>query len=310
MHNFSLFSTEFLVDYSVTVMRLANCSTEQLDSGVLHSGILFNFSLDVRKDMKSKYAELPKLNLSNIDWKIIISVKSIEQNDKKEEVIGIYLKCCFETGQKWSCEAKAAFKLNTAGEKDSLLQELPTQNFNNDCSTYGVESFIEWNDFVRNYVKKDKAHFEIELLSNPLMLGGPIDIEKVGRVFNYMIKNVSKLGEHASDEVIVRNIKWKVVAKKTNDSLEAYLVIPNENELDVNWSWEAKAKFTLLSFNRKIKPLHWKFSEVFRWGANSWGIHLMKWADFVDPQKYYVARDSAILVTDLTVEPAEPIWKH
>lgn len=277
-------------------------------SEVFCSGIVFNCTIDVREDIKSKKIELPEFQLSGVLWQVGMWKKSIGPDDNRKEVIAIYLTSSMGTQEKWSCEAQASFKLCNADDNNSMIQYLPKQKFSNNSTSYGIESFIEWNEFIQHFVYKDKAMFEIKIFANPLLCKGPIEIEETGRVVRHTIKNVSKLGECHSDEFIVRGMKWIVVTKRNDSNLEAYLVIPNENDLDKNWSWKAHVVFKLMSFDRNVRPVQIAFNEVFRWGMNSWGIHVMKWAEFIDPKKHFVAHDSAILFTDLRVEPAEPLW--
>lgn len=294
------------------MMQVSNFNQRPLDvSQVFTSGIKFDFILDVREDITSRYVELPEFRLSEAPWKIKMYKKSIGKEDKKKEFISIHLVSCLETEDRWSCEARAMFKLNNTDENNSLIQHLPKQKFDNNCKDYGIESFIEWNEFIRNFVYKDKAYFEIKIFANPLLRGGQINIEETGKVVHHMIKDVSNLGESYSDEFDLRGIKWRIVTKRNEENLEAYLCIPDESTLDINWSWKTNVTFKLIPFNReKSAPVEIKFTEVFRWGMNSWGTHLMKWADFIDPNKFYVARDSAILFAYLNVEPAEPLWNH
>lgn len=276
------------------------------------SGVIVRVTISILNDLiTGKAIELPDFRLSDVTWNIKILKKSAS-SDENTDVIAIHLISKFDNDtNKWSCDARAVFKLhpiqNETQEKKSIIKCLPKQTFTNDCCEYGIENFIEWDHFVEHYVDRNKATFEMEIYANPLLQTALQDIQETGTVFHFMIKNVSTAEVSCSNEFSVRGVRWKVRAQKHNDQLAVYLCAA-ENDLDINWLWKTTVTFKLLPFN-KNEAVEKTFGETFRWGSATWGTTLLKWADFIDPTKKYVANDCAIIFCGLIVHAPEPCWE-
>lgn len=137
-----------------------------------------------------------------------------------------------------------------AYRKDVLhLKYLSKQTFDNDCCEHGIDNFIEWNQFLEHYVHEGKAHFEIEIYTNPLLKTIQKDIQETGTVFRFMIKNVSRAETTYSAEVKVCGIRWIARVQQENAKLAVYLCAM-ENDLDINWFWRVTVTFKLLTFDQ------------------------------------------------------------
>lgn len=276
------------------------------------SEIVFRFQVDV-KSLASKEIESPEITLCNASWKIKF-IKRSKHGNKSVAAVDIFLMNNLQDNAAlWSCTARAVFKLITFGQKDKQIVKLLSKNeFSNKYPSHGIQSFVTWADLLdpkNQYLCDNEATFEIEIASNPLKHITPTEIQQISSKFRIEIQNVSKLGFSYSPEVVLRGIRWKILSKKQGDLLQVYLHANNE-DMDVDWSWEAHLSVTLLSLKENADPFQRNMTDIFRRGVCSWGpSKFLEWSKFVDATNRYVVNDQAILLVELSVDPPKPTWE-
>lgn len=314
IHRFYFIKTSASVDtISIPILIISFCLKSNIIMGaseaeVFRSGGVFNITVSVFDDVHAIMTESPAFQFCDINWKIRLVKKPIGDITERD-VIAIYLVSNIDNDNvKWSCEAKAVFKLlqlKSSDKNSAIVKCLPKQRFRNECCVHGIDNFIEWDQFIEHYVVGAKAIFQIEIYANPSLSISPIDIQEIGSVFRFMITNVSSFETSRSEDVLLQEIRWHVRVLKQNGYLAVFLSA-QEVDLDLNWCYEVKATFKLLSFEHD--PVKNSFCQIYRWGVISWGINLIKWDDFVDRDQHFVVNDSAFIFCEVRVEPAKPIW--
>lgn len=185
-----------------------------------------------------------------------------------------------------------------------MIKSLPYQTFDSANSTHEIDEFIKWSDLLENHVEKDEATFEIELMTKPLKQT-QIGLKEVTANFHIKIENVSKLTEIYSPEVILQGVRWKISCDKDDDSLWVFVCGKNA-DMDEHWSYGFNATINLLSHDGDGVIKH--FSDKLHLDCSSWGIPIVKWAELIGPENYYVVEDKAILTVTVKADKPVPMW--
>lgn len=101
--------------------------TVNISANEIHrSGVIYSVTLDIIDDITHKTCELPEFRLSDICWRVKILKKSIAKVEHID-AIAIYLISNNENNNsKWSCSARAVFKLIQIQTQRGLPKGRPT----------------------------------------------------------------------------------------------------------------------------------------------------------------------------------------
>lgn len=270
---------------------------------------IFRFTADV-SNLASNAVESSEIKLSNLNWKVKLQKASIGDNSK--EVLGVSLVAEIDDKtMDWSCEAQTTFKLlRTDGKLDqSIVKYLPKRKFSNEEPSHGFDEFIDWNEFLEQFVDRNKAIFNVEISAEPSIRSRGLDIDRNYAKYRVMIEHIDELSNPGSfsPETIVRGIRWTINARKNGDKCSLYLYA-DERDMDMNWFYEVDATFRLLPFDEDDQPIERSFTRKFCHGMSSRGFsEFVTWAKFVD--KRYTQGHRAIIEVELKMKDAEPRWK-
>lgn len=238
--------------------------------------------------------------LNDIRWKVEACRDNGNQEIKK---LHMSLIAIFDgESVAWSCEAKATFKLLAIDEKDPTILGFETYNFNKDDPKRSIDDFIPWDDLFENHVKDDYAIFEITVFTMTPNRAAKID--ESSAIFDVRLNNVNRLGYEYSNELIVRGIRWKVLAMKIDENLGIFL-FANGDDMGIDVSWNASANFQLISST--TNTVSRSFENIsFDWTHLNHGFSkFVGWTDFMNTNKKFVENNKAIIKVELSV--SEPI---
>lgn len=275
---------------------------------------VFHFAVNISTLSSSNSVYSPTFVLSNMNWKVKFAKKSIGI-DENAQVLSVFLEPIWaKKEEKWSCEAQATFTLlpkdDEAGQ--SLERHLCAKIFDNKSMVaHGFPDFINWDEFVQNYVREDMANFEVQISTSPLLRKRTAadDINQTSATFQVTVENASQLEVSSSNDVILQGIIWNVRLKKCDKHLAVYLYC-REDDVDENWFYKANVTFTLQSFHDDVGPKQLKMGAEYQRESIGWGFDdFLEWSKFIDKENGYIKKDRAILSVDLKVDPAMSKWK-
>lgn len=129
--------------------------------------------------------------------------------------------------------------------------------------------------------------------------------EQVSSKFQVKVKNVHDEKGTISPDVIVRGIRWHIVAKKyreKNADTFAIYLYGNENDMDPNYGYNVKATFTLLS-TKKEWTLSRHIDFIFHWRDPAWGFGgFITFSELINKDKQYVLNKGALIEVSLSVD--------
>lgn len=263
-----------------------------------------NNQVENQKD-HSKCLDSPAFELNHVTWKIR-TCRRHEVVSNEADKIDILLVSIF-SGQTaaWSCQAKANFKLLPAEGQTPIEDELGFYNFNGVSPSKGIDGITIWKNFTKEYVIEDEATILVAISTKPPNRAAGLDQTSIK--FQMRVKQLSNFTDQFSNEVIVRGIRWKVLATSQNDHF-AVFVYANEDDMNYDLSWKVSATFQLVSPDGSVTVPR-KFSDVpFRWTNSSWGFaQFIKWSDLFNSHKEFVVRDATILQVELAAGEPETI---
>lgn len=243
--------------------------------------------------------ESQEIRVSDVNWKIQLQKKPIG-NDGGKMAVGVYLVSTFDEAN-LSCNAQATFKLlrNDNQIDQAVVKYLQKQKFTNLNHTHGFEQFVDWTDFMADFVSEGKATFHIELSAEPSQRLAQSNIEQECAKLRVSLENVSTLEESCSPEIVVRGIKWFA-------RFFYVFLCADKLDMDKNWSYDVDCTFTLLAPRQKgeddfIKCTSKDFNDVDDWGFK----YFMKWSKFIDS---YVIGNKANFIIEFKVHEPKPMW--
>lgn len=269
-------------------------------------GTIFPFTLDV-KNQSGMVTH--NFQLSNLLWTVYFA--------KAEDFLQIWLSSSpNDTTPVWYCDAWAVFKLfHKNGEVGrTVVKSLNNYRFSHLKLSSENIAFIEWNELLNEYVdNQNQAKFEINLSTNPFKCIEPLKIHQTSTIFQFVLEKVSQLTSVDSSPVVLRDIKWWIHAQRISDRREedyfALYLIADEEDLDKNWFWEVTASLKLLSANKNIDPVHYRFTENYQWGASRFGCkNLLPFSTLIKPG-HYAVNDMVIFFIEFSVQTPQPLWK-
>lgn len=257
----------------------------------------FRFTVNVA-DLQSDCVESSAVILRDVSWRVKLCKRQIETKN----VLDVFLVLALDAADKWSCEAQATFALHQKdNQKDKVVSKaLNKHKFSDLSSSFGIEEFIDWETFMAEHVKENKATFDIEITANPSQRIVPSKMVQLYTRLHIFVENVSKLGETFSSEVTVQGIKWRVHVAKKNDKLAVNLLAA-ENDIDLYWGYRGDMKFELSSYDGQ--PLTKRIDHDFSWASPEGGFdEFLSWNDFVDSKNKYVLNDNANFLVEFKVD--------
>lgn len=223
----------------------------------------------------------------------------------KIDVLSISLESVFtKENDKWSCDAEIVFKLlkGEKGKEDKKANLKKT--FNVADKVHRIENLVAWEEFKANYLKGDIATFEVQLKTT--VQKRTSSLEPISTKFFVKSKDVTKTSDTFSPEVSVRGIRWRVLTKKGDSGFSIFLYA-NDDDMDINLSWEVEATFTLLS-TKEEGSVTKSFKHTFLWRHFNWGYaNFIAWDDFTNKDKGFLVNDLAIVKIELIVNEPKHI---
>lgn len=253
------------------------------------------FKLHV-KGGKLDCAESNEFEVHFVTWK----VRACKKTGSRGVVLAVSLLSVFQGDtEAWTCEAEAAFELLPVAGGNSLENRFGYFNFSSVTPSQGFPEFVTWDDLTEKYLADDIATFDITITTKtPNRIPGFV---RTSTKFNMRVKGLSKLGDQYSDEVIVRRIRWRVRAMKMGEYF-AVFVYANENDLDIDFSWDVTVSFRLLTLGKEKQAPRIASNKPINWTKSSLGFSkFIKWSELFDPKKELVVNDATILQVELSV---------
>lgn len=247
--------------------------------------------------------ESVEFELHDVTWKIR-SCKNYDITNVKKTWLDVSLIAVFSGDTlKWSCRAKANFKLIPEGNEKPLESNFDYYNFNRAESSKKINDFITWDELIDKYVVNDEATLEVAI--STLVPNRAPNLERTSAKFEVRVKQLSKLDRQYTTEEIVRGIRWRVLATKMNDHF-AVFVYGNDDDMDIHSTWEVSATFRIMSTDGKNSVSKNFSSKKFNWMRSSFGFEsFYKWSDLFDPSRSFVIQDATILEIELNVGAPE-----
>lgn len=210
---------------------------------------------------------------------------------------------------RWSCMANALIELiPTNSIQKSLFFEMKTQKFTqNGPFEYEISTGVNSADFMKYYVNSGgDVKFHLNIATDKFR---PVPVIEQNSVsFRFILENLSGLNTVFSKRIRIRDIDWRIVAKKNHHSLGLYLVA-NKNDMDVNSVWQVTASFEVLSFNQRTRSNRKQFTTTFHRRMFNRGIsEFMSWDYLTNPRNRYVDLDAAVFQIELKVDEPESLW--
>lgn len=254
---------------------------------------------------KEKCAESSEFKLNEVTWKVKVCKKPIKENDKDDpkDFASVELHAVFkDETSTWSCNADVGVNLiavkSGAQNKDGKIENFTYSKKN---SVGKNEKFLEWSDFNDNFVDKDMATFAFNIQTKKLDRSP--QLEQTTAKFLLRVKQVNdKLYEY-SNELVVRGIRWKILAAKIADFF-AIFVVANENDIDTKEKWTVTANVKLIS-SKDGKTMDRKFTDKeFDWTQTNMGFtKYLEWSEFTKQDNGYVRNNAALVEIELEVKP-------
>lgn len=267
--------------------------------GVIRFKVHFdNETLETDDPRKVPCSESPQFLQHHMTWKLKVCVDGIFDKYVNVQLVSVFN----ENTEDWTCKAAAKIKALSNGHNNDYEQELDFIEFTKANSMHGFEEFILWKDFrVKDYVKNNVATFDVRILTKPPdRIPG---IQHTSTTFRMRLLDLKNLDDLRSEEVIIRGIRWQIRTMKINDHLGVFLYA-NEDDMDLEYSWEVTATFTLASLGGAGESLTKTFKSVmFNWTNNAWGFsEFIKWSELIDENKKYTKNNAALLDIDVIVK--------
>lgn len=82
--------------------------------------------------------------------------------------------------------------------------------FDKERFSHGFDEFVELDDFLKSYVHKNRATFEIEISTSPLRIKRLVEQDIVNRVSakcHILIESVTELRSVESSEVVLQGVR-------------------------------------------------------------------------------------------------------
>lgn len=277
-------------------------SNEIFANSLLHSYesiIRFRINKEEVGKKDSKCEQSSDFKLNGVTWKLEVCKKNVDTVDYAS--VGLVSTFDGDTAS-WSCEAEANVKLLPLKDGDKIIEgKIKSFTYSKATPSKPNEKFIEWKDLNDKYLKDGEAFFEFHVKTKSPDRSPRL--EQTTAKFNVRVKQINQLGNEYSNEVVVRGIRWQIMASKMTEHF-AVFVIANENDIDTDAKWEVTAEIKLLS-NNKEKFKKKKFSKaLFDWTQTSWGyVNFLKWDEFIKVENKYVQNNAALLEIELIVNP-------
>lgn len=247
----------------------------------------------------------PEFKLHYVTWNVVVCKDAdIFQDDKSKLMVSLEAVFRNETLE-WSCQAEANYKLLP---KDSSYNAATTRfsyfDYDRTHSKPSAKELANWKNFINRHLVDDVATIDVTIrVTPPNRIPG---IQHTSTKFQMRLLDVSTLDELYSDEAVVRGMRWKVLAMKRNEFLSVFVIV-DEDDVDLDYSWDVTTKFQLISLD-PAKSVSRKFSAVqFDWTRTDYGfIEYMKWTDLMDPNNKFVVGNTALLQIELSVAKPKP----
>lgn len=271
-------------------------------------GTVFHFIVNV-DDLEANCVESPDVMLSGVAWRVKFCKGSHVKEGKDTDVVDFFISSAYKNNEvPWSCEASVVLRLfhKDDPKNNTMTLKLKKQTFSN--KKLQLSASLSWDTFLEQYVQDNEATFEIEMLTTPLILKTPSDVEQINTQFQVVLNNVSKIRDIFSSIVIVRGIKWRIHTKiQENETLSIHL---QAVDIDLNWSYAVRAFFSILSFKKNGAAFDYKFDYTFsRESPEGGSPNIMSWNEFFDRKNKYVLNDKSILLVKFEVEDPKPLWQ-
>lgn len=267
-------------------------------------GTVFEFRANVSSLINQEFVQSSPIPLNNLVWTVELT------KNNHAESLQVDLKSASNTTMPyWTCEVYAAIKLlhKDGDESKTVTTHLDKTEYSNVKNEYINTNFIDWKDFLENYVKNNEAIFEIELSMYPLNCKKPSDINQLYQRLHIVLDNVSKLKEINSSVMLLRGINWQIRIEQNEDNLTAFLSA-EEHDLDMSSSYKVNGFFKLLSFDSDKEASVKMFNHEIRRGSSRVRTLLLDWAS--NENAPYVENDRINLLVEFKVETPKSLWAN
>lgn len=269
-------------------------------------GSVFQFTANVT-NLFDKNVKSSQISINNLLWNIMLSKSS------DGEWVQVDLQSSSNTSMShWTCLVNASVKLlhKDGIESKTISSDWKNLKYSNEHTSYWDPQYVDWNDFVDNYVNDcNEATFEIELSTGSLNCKKPLDINQIYARLHISLENVSKLREIISYEVMVRGVKWSISIAKNESNLTTSLTA-NEMDFEMCSSYEVNGIFKLLSFDSDVESSVLNFNHNYLRGLSQVQKTLLNFMDFDHGYSPYVKDDRVNLLVEFKVNKPKSLWAN
>lgn len=213
------------------------------------------------------------------------------------------------SGSSWSSDAELTFKLFPKVETANVIEKKLTKRTYSDRNpSHEIVEFIEYRDFLNDYTIDYEADFEIEITTSKSKRSSELGFQQIYSKFHIPLDDVSNLLTKTSPEVIVRDIKWKVVIERKGEKFGVFLEA-DKNDMDKTTSYVVVVIIKILTHDGSKSPYFQTFAGNVRWGSNFLGNStILTWEEFTKPDNKYVLYNEAHLLVEIKVEEPKSLW--
>lgn len=269
-------------------------------------GTVFEFRANVSSLVNQEYIQSSPIPLNNLVWTV-----ELTKNSHAESLQVVLKSVSNTTLPYWTCEVYAVIKLfhKDGDETKAVTIHLDKTEYSNVKNEYINTNFIDWKNFMENYVKNNEAIFEIELSMYPLNCQKPTDINQLYQRLHITLDNVSKLKEINSSVMLLRGIKWQIRIEQNENNLTAFLSA-EENDLDISSTYKVNGFFKLLSFDSDKEASVKMFNHEIRRGSSRVRTLLLDWNESDNESSPYVENDRINLLVEFKVGKPKSLWTN
>lgn len=280
------------------------CNTVVSHTNILAS--VFRFTADVTY-LNSRCVESSPVPLNNLFWKVKICKSNNEPFVAVDVSLFAYSDHAFS---RWESEAQATVRLLPIDTRvHPASKQLSITKFTSSHPEHTIQSIVSWNDFYANYVKENRATFEIALSAGPsatssssMVRRETSDIEVIKSRLHIMLENADQFGRTETSEVTVRGIKWRVVVETKPTGVLVHLVA-NEEYLGRGDTYSVDATAKIFTYDRNASPYVASFNHVYQRDANTGGLnHFISWNDFIYSNRKFILDGKANLLVEFKVD--------
>lgn len=267
-----------------------------------------DFNVDVDK-LGSDCINSPDIIINSLPWTIRLCKRSNAYTDYDEYGynLDLYLESPFSRVTDWSCEAQAVIKLlpRVDGNFTPIQKNITKQEFHSSNSIYELKSFVKHDDLLEKYTTNNVATFEITLSTNPLKK--KLTLSEKSSKFLMTIDQLKDFQSVSTTEIILRGMRWTVVAEKDDDYLSLHIEV-NKEDINSDWGWDVTASFKLISTSKEKSQTR-TVTHTFDLRSTRGGIpRFIPWSDLLYSENGFDQNDTVIFFVELSVGPPKLLW--